>query len=126
MGTRFTRRRFLTAVSGGITYLVLANAVGCDLRERTRKVRPAPNGSSAPSKGVLAFRSRPDLSPPSVAVTTQAHDTNPGYIFIAPKLGPGQDGPMIIDNLGQPVWFRKGKYALDFIVQHYQGKPVLT
>jgi hypothetical protein len=126
MDTRFSRRRFLTVVSGGITYLVLANVVGCDMRERTQKVRPAPNGSSAPSKGVLAFRSRPDLSPPAVAVTTRAHDTSPGYIFIAPKLGPGQDGPMIIDNLGQPVWFRKGEYALDFKVQHYQGDPVLT
>ncbi|MDQ4062983.1 MAG: arylsulfotransferase family protein, partial [Actinomycetota bacterium] len=73
------------------------------------------------------FRSRPDLSPPAVDVASQAHDaTAPGYIFIAPKYGSGQSGPMIIDNLGEPVWFSKGKYAMDFKVQHYQGKPVLT
>jgi hypothetical protein len=119
MGTKFTRRRFLTAVSAGVTYLALTNTVGCDLRERTPKaktpkgtplptpkVSPLPSASSAPPKGppkgVWAFRSRPDLSPPAVEVSTQAHDTAPGYIFIAPKKGPGQDGPMIIDNLGQP------------------------
>src|SRR5215211_2228939 len=126
MGTRFTRRRFLAAAGVCATYLTLANTVGCDLLERTPKVRPAPKTSSAPSTGVWSFRSRPDLSPPAVAVTTRAHGQTPGYIFIAPKLGPGQDGPMIIDDLGQPVWFRNGKYALDFKVQHYQGEPVLT
>jgi Arylsulfotransferase (ASST) len=131
MGSRFTRRRFLAAASAGITYLVLTNTVGCDRREptsnaRSAKVRPAPDVSSAPSKDVWAFRSRPDLGPPAVTVTAQAHDQASGYIFIAPKLGPGQSGPMIIDDLGRPVWFYEGKYALDFKVQHYRGEPVLT
>ena len=142
MGTKVTRRRFLTAVSAGATYLALTNTVGCNLLERTSKVRlsrtpkasplripkvwPLSSDSSAPPKGVWAFRSHPNLSPPAVEVSTQAHETAPGYIFTAPKKGPGQDGPMIIDNLGQPVWFSKGKYALDFKVQYYQGKPVLT
>ena len=139
MDTKFTRRRFLTAVSASVTYLALTNTVGCDLRERppmakTPKGRqgPAPKAwplkkvSSAPPGGVWAFRSRPDLSPPTIEVSTQAHGTAPGYIFIAPKYGPGQDGPMIIDNLGQPVWFRKGKFAFNFKVQHYQGKRVLS
>jgi hypothetical protein len=126
MGTRLTRRRFLAAAGACATYLTLANTVGCDLLERTPKVRPAPKTSSVPSTGVWSFRSRPDLSPPAVAVTTRAQGQAPGHIFIAPKLGPGQDGPMIIDDLGQPVWFRHGKYALDFKVQHFQGEPVLT
>src|SRR5688572_25926722 len=126
MRTGYTRRRFLTAVSAGVTYLALSNTVGCDLRERTAKVRPKPNGSPAPSNGVWAFRSRRDISPPAVEVTTQAHSQAPGFIFIAPKLGPGQHGPLIIDDLGRPVWFREVKYALDFKVQHYHDKPVLT
>src|ERR671917_988460 len=126
MGTRFTRRRFLAAASVGVTYLALANTAGCDLLERTPKVRSAPRTSSTPSTGVWSFRSRPDLSPPTVAVTTRKHGQAPGYIFIAPKLGLGQDGPMIVDDLGQPVWFRNGKYALDLKVQHYRDKPVLT
>jgi arylsulfotransferase ASST len=139
MDTKFTRRQFLTAVSAGATYLALTNTVGCALRERTPKVKtpkgrplrtpkvwPLPNTSSAPPNGVWAFRSRPDLSPPAVEVTTQAHDTAPGYIFVAPKKGPGQDGPMIIDNLGQPVWVSPGKFAFDFKVQNYRGESVLT
>ncbi len=55
-------------------------------------------------------------------MSTQAHDdTAPGYIFLAPKRGTGQDGPMIIDGDGQPVWFRplqrEDEKALDFEVQ---------
>jgi hypothetical protein len=63
-------------------------------------------------------------------VATQAHNTAPGYIFVAPKKGDGQYGPMILDNRGQPVWFRplqnEGEYAMDFKVQPYRGEPVLT
>lgn len=50
----------------------------------------------------------------------------PGYIFVAPKKGAGQDGPMIVDDHGGLVWFSKNRYATDFRVQHYKGKPVLT
>jgi hypothetical protein len=40
-------------------------------------------------------------------VTTQAHDTGSGYIFVAPeKGGAAQGGSMIIDDRGQVVWFR--------------------
>ena len=37
---------------------------------------------------------------------------------------------MILDNDGQPVWFRpvpnEGEDAMDFKVQRYRGEPVLT
>jgi hypothetical protein len=37
---------------------------------------------------------------------------------------------MIVDNSGQPVWFRplqnEDNVAMDFKVQHYRGEPVLT
>jgi hypothetical protein len=59
-------------------------------------------------------------------VTTQAHDTAPGYIFVAPKIGPGQDGAMIVDNLGRLVWFDNDTYPRDFKVQRYRGELVLT
>jgi hypothetical protein len=78
------------------------------------------------------FRSRPDLSPPAIEITAQAHDTAPGYIFAAPKQrGPAQGGLMILDDRGQVVWFRPMQGAhvsrvMDFKVQHYQGRPVLT
>ncbi len=86
MGTKFTRRRFLKALSAGATYLALTNTVGCELLGRTPKPRslqtprinplhppkvwPLPGVSSSPEEGVWAFRSRPDLSPPAVEVTT--------------------------------------------------------
>jgi len=56
----------------------------------------------------------------------QAYDTAPGDILIALKEGAGEHGPMIIDGLGQLVWFSKDRTARDFKVQYYQGRPVLT
>ena len=131
----------------GASYLALMNAVGCEPGERASKVRslhepttgslkfpkvrPLPGSSSVPPKGVWAFRSRPDLSPPVVEVTTRARDTAPGYTFIAPeKGGTAQGGSMIIDDSGQVVWFRplqnSNGRAMNFEVQQYQGRPVLT
>lgn len=144
MGSRVTRREFLTAV--GATYIALTTTVGCELLDRdskvrdvnspeadplrTPKVRPLPGVSDSPSQGVWVFRSRPDLSPPSVEVKTQSSNTAPGYIFVAPeKGGSGQGGSMILDDSGQVVWFRplrtNGR-AMNFKVQTYQGNPVLT
>jgi hypothetical protein len=75
-------------------------------------------------------------SPPAVIeVITREHDTAPGYIFIAPKngpreAGPGQDGCMILDNDGQPVWLRllqnEDMDVMNFKVQTYKGETVLT
>src|SRR5215213_8615784 len=133
---RFTRRRFLAAMGAGVTYLALT---GCDLRERVREARtpeggspdatrvwPAQNGSSAASGRAWNFRSRPDLRPPAVEVSTKKRGRGAGYVFIAPKLGEGEHGPMIFDDAGTPVWFRDGLYALNFRVQEYRGEPVLT
>ncbi len=131
MGDRFTRRRFLTAVSAGATYLALTSAVGCELLERTPKVRSLSKGSSNGSGNSMTFRSRPDLRPPTIDVAPRAHDTAPGYIFVGPKRGgAGQGGPLILDDRGQPVWFKPMRaanlYAMDFKVQKYRGKPVIT
>src|SRR5215208_2634556 len=145
MGSKFTRQRFLTAVGASATCLALANTVGCELAKRSPKTRPTttsqparPEGAvtygSPPSskRGVWAFRSRPDLSPPAVEVATEARDnTAPGYIFLAPeKGGAGKGGSMIIDDRGQVVWFHplRGPYerAMNFETQTYQGRDVLT
>ena len=145
MGSKFTRQRFLTAVGASATYLALANTLGCEQAKRTSKTRPTttsqpsqPGGAvthgSQPSsqRGVWAFRSRPDLSPPAVEVATEAREeTAPGYIFVAPEKGDaGQGGSMILDDRGQVVWFRPllGTHvrAFNFEVQTYQGRDVLT
>jgi hypothetical protein len=64
-------------------------------------------------------------------VTARAHSTAPGYIFVAPEDGGGaQGGSMILDDSGQPVWFRplQGMHerVMDLKVQNYRGRSVLT
>lgn len=84
--------------------------------------------ASATGKQVRRYRSRPDLRPPAVRVTRRARRTAAGLVFLAPKGGAGQKGPMIVDNRGQPVWFARAQssVAMDLKVQHYMGRPVLT
>jgi len=79
---------------------------------------------------VLRFHSRPQLDPDRVRVTVAARGrTAPGYVFLAVKRGPGQDGPQIVDDQGRLVWFRPTPphiAATGFRVQRYRGEPVLT
>ena len=81
-------------------------------------------GGSPP--GVQRFRSRTDLRPPGLAVTRSLALASNDDIFLAPKAGPGQDGPMIRDAQGHLIWFRPlhaPLSAYDFRVQAYLGKP---
>jgi hypothetical protein len=131
LSARLTRRKFLEAAGAGAVWVALASTPGCESSDRARKAAPAGSSSPAAQPGsVMSFRSRPDLGPPAVEVATRAHDTAPGYVFVAPKNDPGQDGPMIVDNRGELVWFRpmrgEGVRAMDFKVQRYRGEPVLT
>jgi hypothetical protein len=117
LSRKFTRKEFLGVVGAGIALL---NMPGCNEDLQSHHSPPA-----QPSE-VRSFRSRPELSPPAIEITAQAQDTAPGYIFVASKKGAGQDGPMIVDDQGQLVWFSKNRYATDFKVQTYQGELVLT
>ena len=101
------------------------------------------SASAGPGAGSASGRSaravpRPgpqahDLRPPQVTVLDRAAGLAPGLIFLgakdlsAPREKRG--GPLIVDDLGRPVWFRPlppGQVASDVRVQHYQGSPVLT
>jgi hypothetical protein len=126
----FTRRRFLQAAAGGAAWVALGGILGCDPVPRARAT-----AASAPAGQTWNFRSRPDLHPPVIEVIKQARDTAPGYVFIAPKngpgeAGPGQDGCVILDNTGQPVWLRllqnEGMDVMAFRAQAYKGETVLT
>ena len=78
---------------------------------------------------VQYFHSQPKLQPPAIQVTTKTASESPGDIFLAPYSGPGGDGPMIVDNTGQLVWFDPlptGTQATNLQVQQYEGKPMLT
>jgi outer membrane protein assembly factor BamB len=127
---RITRRRFLQTAAGGAAWVALVGALGCDPVRRARAT-----ASFAPAGQAWSFRSRPDLHPPVIEVTRRARDTAPGRIFVAPKngpdeAGPGQDGCMILDNDGQPVWLRllqiEDVDVMNFKVQTYKGETVLT
>ena len=87
--------------------------------------RPAPHPSYEQH-----FRSRPDLRPPRVEVTVHSPAASPGDLFLAPYSGPGQYGPMILDESGALIWFKPltpaGTRAADFRVQQYEGRSVLT
>ncbi len=126
MGSKITRRSFLRAAAAGGAWIALSGTLGCERSLRARAI-----ASPAGGKQPWAFRSRPNLSPPIVEVTEKAHDTAPGYIFVAPQTGDaGQGGSLIVDDRGQVVWFRHlpsshGR-AMNFRVQSYRSRPVLT
>ena len=125
--TKLTRRKFLKA---GAAWIALTSTLGCEPPRRTRAT-----ASPDRSEYVRSYRSRPDLHPPSIDVLTHPHHSAPGYIFLAPKNGPGekspsQDGALILDNSGEPVWFHplqeEHKDIMDFKMQYYKGEPVVT
>ncbi len=93
--------------------------------EETAPAETAPAEAAPPTQH---FRSRPDLRPPLVEITTAAHGTAPGYVFIAPKRRVAQAGPMILDDAGALVWFHPldTEGVTDFRAQRYDGRPVLT
>ncbi|HEX2740994.1 MAG TPA: twin-arginine translocation signal domain-containing protein, partial [Rubrobacter sp.] len=134
MKGKITRRRFLGAATAGAAWVALGGTVGCEPETRAKATARA-KAPTAQGDQTWAFHSRPDLKPPVIRVTTQAQDTAPGYVFCAPKSGPGESGPgqdgcLILDNTGQPVWFRpapdEAMDAMDFKVQTYKGETVLT
>ena len=125
-----TRRRFLGALTAGTAWIALAGTLGCEPEARTRAAA-SPKGQGP----VRTFRSRPDLRPPAVTVNMDSSDTAPGYVFVSPKKGPGEeapseDAPLIVDNSGEPVWFHPlpsaDEDAFNFEVQTYKGETVLT
>jgi len=93
-------RRFAPVIVATMTALV---ASGCGA---------APSGSSGP--------------PP---LTVLRHGASEGDIFITPQSGRYANGPEILTNAGQSVWFHavpSGEFAADFRTQTFHGQPVLT
>ena len=87
------------------------------------------------SSQVWSFVSEPDLHPMKITVNTFQTGTSSGLIFLAPygfsdDSMNGQPGALILDNEGNPIWFRPlsspNLMNTDFRVQTFNGKPVLT
>jgi hypothetical protein len=76
-----------------------------------------------------------DLHPPAINIAQAAGaspEGQPPYIFVAPRgylaTSVGRPGLMIVDRQGSLVWFGSpiGGTPLNFTVQQYQSRPVLT
>ncbi len=105
-----TRREFLAAAAGA----TLAAAL------------PRLATAASPVKGVARYVTEPSLQVPTLDVTART-TPSPGSWFVTTLTGPGQRGPMILDNRGNLVWFhRTSKVAINFRRQFYKGRPVLT
>lgn len=95
-----------------------------------RPKAPSERTTDDPREPPQAFRTRPDLRPPRITVTTPASDTEAGKIFVSPKVSGGQCGVMILDEAGDLVWFGLPSNDVyecnDAKVQQWRGQPVLT
>ncbi|HZT90830.1 MAG TPA: arylsulfotransferase family protein [Gaiellaceae bacterium] len=106
-----TRRQFLASAAAGAAALALPRAAWPRVEA---------------DNGFATFHSEPSLKPPTMTVNARTAPS-PGYVFVTTLTGPGQRGPMIVDDAGRVVWFRRtSEVAIDFRVQRYRGKPVLT
>jgi hypothetical protein len=116
-----SRAAFLRLLGGGAAVLAggyrLPDARGAAL----------PRVSPPAEHSVRSFVSRPDLRPPVVSIATHG-PVSDGYLFLGPFHAPEQQGALIVDDRGEPVWFhRTGKSAVAALrVSVYRGKPVLT
>ncbi len=117
----WTRREFVSAA--GLALVAYSGPLAPVARAVGGLVQAADDAGA-----VRAFVSRPDLTPPTITVSSAAAATQPGYLFAAPFTGPGQYGPLISDNMGEPVWFLpvSGATAMNFRLQKYRGNDVLT
>jgi hypothetical protein len=89
----------------------------------------AATGVARGGEPVRDYETRPDLKPVVLQVRASEPGVAPGSIFLAPKRGPGQGGPLIVGDDGQPVWFLPlpdAVRATDFRVQEFGGRRVLT
>lgn len=87
------------------------------------------------SPQVWSFISEPKLHPMKINVNINKPGISSGFIFVAPYAFSadtiyGQSGSLIMDNDGNPIWFRPlstpNLMNTDFRVQTLNGKSVLT
>ena len=130
--SRVSRRSVLFGVGGAALVGVAGGGLGYALgHDEADKSEKATGATEAAEAGPPKYRSRPDLRTlPDVTITTAANGSLPGYICLTPASGTGLWGPLMVDEKGSPIWFKKvpdpATVAIDFKVQTYRNEPVLT
>jgi len=135
----WTRRELLVGgTAAGLSGLGAAGVIGYAWPHAAAGATGHASAAAAPApapgaRAAYSFVSRPDLRPPRLSVSVSASPAGvPPYILLAnkPYQGPpvGQEGLMITQRDGEIVWFSPitTGQVLDFDVQSYRGKPVLT
>jgi len=127
MSEDLTRRRLFELAGKSAAGAAGLSLSGClaGTGARPEATLPASGGSAGPP-----FVSRPDLTPPRITITQHRLGADSRYIFLnAPYSGPGHGGTIIVDPHGEFVWFGANTAAhhrMNFDVQSYNGRPVLT
>ena len=116
---------------GGAALALAGGGAGYAIANTDASPEGAEPAAAPATAAAVKYRSRPDLrTMPDVTITTPANGTVPGNIFLTPASGTGLWGPLMVDEQGSPVWFKKvpdpATVAIDFKAQQYRGKPVLT
>jgi hypothetical protein len=121
-----------TSFAIGVLYYPLAPAgsTGATGATGTTGVAPKAGATGATgSTGAASFVSEPTIRPPLISVTTPAANPALGDVFMTPADGGVQPGAMIINPVGQMVWFSPappGFQDADLRIQNYLGHSVLT
>ncbi len=111
-----------------------AAVVASETPEATPSPTPggAPTPTPPPPGPRLAFRSRPDLTPPAMLIRDRSPETAPGLLLLTPNNGEAEDGPTIYDGAGDLVWMRpdsavgkEGLHATNLQVVQVNGAPLL-
>lgn len=84
---------------------------------RAKRVAPRERKST----GHPGFRTRPNLAPPRMEISTRTDHASDKPLFIGAK----DAGTTIYGPDGEPIWIRPGR-TMDFRTQNWQGRPVLT
>jgi hypothetical protein len=129
--TSISRRNLLVGAGGVAAFALAGGGIGYAVADRDKPAATPTPAQPATQAGPPKYRSRPDFRTlPDVTITIPANGTTPGYTFLTPASGTGLWGPLMVDEKGSPVWFRKvpdpATVAIDFKIQQYRNKPVLT
>jgi hypothetical protein len=126
--TRRTMLKTAAAAAGLATLGGAAFGTTNVLDRHRRRVLRLRSFASPPARRVLKVVSQPDLNPPNVAFA--GGGMAPGCLFLGTGASGGaHGGPLIVDERGEPVWFRpnpRRMWATNVRRQYYRGQPVLT